>query len=175
MKKFISVVVLNLLIFSYALAADQNDPAAQAARDDYRAYLEQLKIINQQYKAVTNQMRDVIREEGIPVWNETTGEIELQKGLVANDTNPDIQETPTQMIVKVDLPGVNKKDVEVKIEDNQFLKVNAVRDSSKIVRLIRLPHTPGDESPKATLQQGVLTVTIAKAPQVQKQVVIPIQ
>ncbi len=164
-----------LAVSPYAFAVDQNDPAAQQAREDYRAYLEQLKRISQQYKEVTNQMKDVIREEGVPVWNETTGEIELQKGLVANDTYPGIFQTETQMVVKVDLPGVQKRDVQVRIEDTQILKINAVRDSAPIVRLIRLPFPAGEEVPRAVLEQGVLTVTIAKAADSKKQVLIPVQ
>lgn len=161
---------------AFASADDQNNLATQQAREDYRTYLAALKEINAQYKEVTNQMKEVIREEGIPVWNETTGEIEFQKGLIDEGTTSGIKETDSEMIVAIDLPGVKKQDVQVKIEDGRFLKVEAKREDVPVVKLIQLPAPAEAKSkPKATLADGVLTVKITKAPQIKTQVVVPVQ
>lgn len=177
MKKItLSMTAILLLSSSTILAEEQSNPATQQAREDYRTYLQGLKEINRQYKEVTNQMKEVIREEGIPVWNETTGEIDFQKGLLDNDAKSGIKETETEMTVIVDLPGVRKQDVQVKIEDGRFLKVEAKRESVPVIKLIQLP-APADAKtkPKASLENGVLTIKITKAPQTKTQVVIPIQ
>ena len=175
MKKYFVIFVL-LCIYSIQAFADSNDPATQRAREDYRTYLQALKEINQQYKEVTNQMKDVIREEGIPVWNEATGEIDFQKGLTGDEGKSGVKETDTEMTVIIDLPGIKKQDVQVKIEDGRFLKVEAKRDSVPVIKLIQLP-APADpkSKPKASLMDGVLTVKIIKAPQLKTQVVIPVQ
>lgn len=175
MKRYLTLFAL-ICISSIPVFAESNDPTVQQARKDYRSYLQALKEINQQYREVTNQMKEVIREEGIPVWNETTGEIEFQKGLIGDDNKSGIQETNTQMTVIVDLPGVKKQDVHVKIEDGRFLKVDAHRESVPVIKLIQLP-APADakSTPKASLENGVLTVKIVKASQNKTQVVIPVQ
>ncbi len=175
MKKYFALFAL-FCFYSIPAFSESNDPATQQAREDYRTYLQALKEINQQYKEVTNQMKDVIREEGIPVWNEATGEIEFQKGLTGDEGKSGVKETDTEMIVIIDLPGVKKQDVQVKIEDGRFLKVDAKRDSVPVIKLIQLP-APADakSKPQASLENGVLTVKIIKAPQVKTQVVIPVQ
>ena len=176
MKKIFSLIFAFAVFSSPAFTEDQNNQATQQAKEDYRAYLQALKGINTQYKEVTNQIKEVIREEGIPVWNETTGEIEFQKGLVNDPAQSGIKETDTEMTVTVDLPGVRKQDVQVKIEDGRFLKVDAVREGVPVVKLIHLP-APADEKskPKASLVDGVLNVKIVKAPQVKTQIVVPVQ
>lgn len=175
MKKFLVASVL--ICFHTMIAfAESNDPATQQAREDYRTYLQELKKINEQYKEVTSQMKEVLREEGIPVWNETTGEIEFQKGLGEEDPKNNIKENETEMTVIIDLPGIKKQDVQVKIEDGRFLKVDAKRDSVPVIKLIQLPAPADPKSvPKASLENGVLTVKIVKAPQIKTQVVIPVQ
>ncbi len=172
----LKLTVIFLLSSSACFAEEQSNPATQQAREDYRAYLQALKGISQQYKEVTSQMKEVLREEGVPVWNETTGEIEFQKGLVGDGPQEGIKESATEMIVTIDLPGVKKQDVQVKIEDGRFLKVDARRDSVPVIKLIQLP-APADpkSAPKASLENGVLTVKIIKAPQNKTQVVIPVQ
>ena len=175
MKKYFILLTL-VCFYSMPVFAESNDPATQQAREDYRTYLQALKEINRQYKEVTNQMKEVIREEGIPVWNETTGEIDFQRGLVGDDPQNGIKESATEMIVTIDLPGIKKQDVQVKIEDGRFLKVEAKRDSVPVIKLIQLP-APADAKakPRASLENGVLTVRIIKAPQNKTQVVIPVQ
>ena len=175
-KIFVVTLVLMVSYSTRASAENQSNSATQNAREDYRTYLQELKKINEQYKEVTNQMKEVLREEGIPVWNEVTGEIEFQKGLVDDPTKNGIKETDTEMSVAVDLPGVKKQDVQVKIEDGRFLKIEAKRKDVPVVKLIQLP-APADAKsrPKASLADGVLTVKIAKAPQIKTQVVVPIQ
>ena len=49
------------------------ESAYDQARVDYRAYLEQLKALNQQYKEVTGELKTIVQEEGLPVWNENAG------------------------------------------------------------------------------------------------------
>lgn len=177
MKKIvISMTAVFLFSSSHILAEEQSNPTTQQAREDYRAYLQALKGISKQYKEITSEMKEILREEGIPVWNEMTGEIEFQKGLMGDAAKSGIQETNTEMIVTIDLPGVKKNDVQVKIEDGRFLKVEAKREDIPVIKFIQLP-APADarSKPKASLENGVLIVKIVKASQIRTQVVIPVQ
>lgn len=84
-------MVFSLVLSSTAFAAnDPNDPAYERAREDYRAYLRGLKALNQQYKEFSSEMRKIMQEEGLPVWEESTGGLDARKG---NFGDADIQET----------------------------------------------------------------------------------
>ena len=89
----------------------------------------------------------------------------------------DIYETPNELVVKADLPDVNEKDIDVRVENNlltirgerkfeksvseeNFLRVE--RTYGSFSRSFSLPNTVNPETFGAEYKNGVLTVTLPK-------------
>jgi HSP20 family protein len=89
----------------------------------------------------------------------------------------DIYETPNDLVVKADLPDVNEKDIDVRVENNlltirgerkfeksvseeNFLRVE--RTYGSFSRSFSLPNTVKAETIAAEYKNGVLTVTLPK-------------
>jgi len=88
----------------------------------------------------------------------------------------DISETPEEFLVKAELPAVDKKDINIEI-DNGLLTLTGERhfeedDNKKhhrverffgsFTRTFSLPETVSDENVKAEFNNGLLTVTLLK-------------
>jgi HSP20 family protein len=89
----------------------------------------------------------------------------------------DIYETPNELVVKADLPDVNEKDIDVRVE-NSLLTIRGERKFEKSVseenflrvertygafsRSFSLPNTVNAEAIGADYKDGVLTVTLPK-------------
>ncbi|MBW6470544.1 MAG: Hsp20/alpha crystallin family protein [Methanosarcinaceae archaeon] len=90
----------------------------------------------------------------------------------------DVKEEGDKIIVKTDVPGVDKKDVEISVKDN-VLEINAKCSKESDVeeegyvrhermynsfhRAIMLPSFVTQEGAKAKLDDGVLTLTLPKS------------
>jgi HSP20 family protein len=89
----------------------------------------------------------------------------------------DIYETPNELVVKADLPDVNEKDIDIRVENNlltirgerkveksvseeNFLRVE--RTYGSFSRSFSLPNTVNSEAIGADYKNGVLTVTLPK-------------
>ena len=90
----------------------------------------------------------------------------------------DINESSDTFIIKADLPGINKSDIEVKIEENVLIlnakrkidkkNVNekyhfSERRSGTFSRSFKLPKSVKEEKITADFEIGVLTINIPKA------------
>jgi HSP20 family protein len=89
----------------------------------------------------------------------------------------DVKETDDTVIVSIDLPGVDKKDVEISVTDDE-LRVSANRKTEmqveekgyhkrerscdKFERMVKLPVAVRSEEAKAQLADGVLEITLPK-------------
>ncbi|XP_078174772.1 18.1 kDa class I heat shock protein-like [Carex rostrata] len=90
----------------------------------------------------------------------------------------DWKETPEAHIVKADIPGVKKEEVKVEVEEGNVLKISGERNkekeekndkwhrmersSGKFMRRFRLPENAKVDQVKASMDNGVLTVTVPK-------------
>ncbi|XP_058207182.1 17.4 kDa class I heat shock protein-like [Rhododendron vialii] len=90
----------------------------------------------------------------------------------------DWRETPDAHIIKADLPGLDKREVKVEIEDGRILQISGEsrreqeekddkwhrveRIVGRFVRRFRLPENARVDQVKATMENGVLSVVIPK-------------
>jgi HSP20 family protein len=97
-------------------------------------------------------------------------------GTLAGMVTPvDIEETDEAFIVELDLPGVTREDVSIDLQDAELVVSGEVRERERSGKLRRharrsgsfeyrvgLPGEVDPESVKASLRDGVLTITCAK-------------
>ncbi|XP_021909602.1 18.2 kDa class I heat shock protein [Carica papaya] len=95
------------------------------------------------------------------------------------NTRVDWKETPEAHVFKADLPGMKKEEVKVEIEDDRVLQISGERhvekedkndtwhrverSSGKFSRRFRLPENVKMDQVMASMENGVLTVTVPKA------------
>jgi len=99
----------------------------------------------------------------------------------------DVQDKDKEIVVKVDMPGVDKNDVEIDIKNNMlYINANTHREKeeekegyvmrerafSRFARTFSLPANVATEGAKAKLEDGVLTITIPKAEIEEKQKIL---
>ncbi|XP_061979651.1 18.1 kDa class I heat shock protein-like [Populus nigra] len=94
------------------------------------------------------------------------------------NTRVDWKETPEAHVFKADLPGLKKEEVKVEVEDDRVLQISGERNvekedkndtwhrversSGKFFRRFRLPEDAKMDQVKASMENGVLTVTVPK-------------
>ncbi|XP_059429684.1 18.2 kDa class I heat shock protein-like [Corylus avellana] len=77
------------------------------------------------------------------------------------NTRLDWRETPRAHVLKASLPGFVDEDVLVELQDDRVLQVSV--ESSKFVSRFKVPDDAMLDQLKASMHNGVLTVTIPKA------------
>jgi HSP20 family molecular chaperone IbpA len=186
MRKLLIVFGLFTFIGPTSFAADANDlnnVNYDEVRQNYRVYLQELKKLSGQYKEFTGEMRKIMQEEGFPVWDENSGGPgvappgQLDELVDIRGDGYTIQNREKDMTVNIELPGLKKDSIKVAIQDQKRLRVTGSRkmDNGEIDRWIDLPALGNEKGQKAKYEDGVLTITISKAPETKKEVYIPVK
>jgi HSP20 family molecular chaperone IbpA len=165
MKRAFILLALCATVSPVWAANNQQDAALEQAKADYRVYLQQLGELSKQYGQVTGEMKKVIKEEGIPVFDEDTGQISISHDIDFESNGP-IEETDKEYRVTVDLAGARKSSIKAYIEDDKILHVEGIKrvgnKDKKIEKKVELPAAVSDKKPRAKYEDGLLTVTIRK-------------
>ncbi|MGH9326355.1 MAG: Hsp20/alpha crystallin family protein [Terriglobia bacterium] len=89
----------------------------------------------------------------------------------------DIYETDHDLVLKAELPGVDPKELEVRVEDNTLYLKGERKQETEVkeenyrrversygtfIRTFSLPHTINTEDIRADYKDGILTLTMAK-------------
>lgn len=160
-----------------AFAADTDaNPAYDQARQDYKIYMQELKKLSQQYRELTGEMQKVINEEGYPSFSEDGGIDVVKPGQAAPAAaGADVKESGKEVTVQLDLPGLDRKDLKVSIENQKTLRVRGKRKATgeAVERLIALPSAA--EGAQGQYEDGVLTVKAKKAPETKTEVAVPVR
>ncbi|XP_031286307.1 18.2 kDa class I heat shock protein-like [Pistacia vera] len=130
-----------------------------------------------------NQRSSVFDPFSLDVWDPFKGFSSLstrfpeETSAIVN-TRIDWRETPDAHVFKADLPGLKKEEVKVEIEDDRVLQISGARNiekedknetwhrversSGKFSRRFQLPENVKMDQIKASMENGVLTVTVPK-------------
>ena len=73
----------------------------------------------------------------------------------------DINETDDQIAITVELPGVNKEDIDINVMEDK-VEVNVKTESRKYFKSIDLTSLVETESSKATYKNGILDLVLSK-------------
>lgn len=103
--------------------------------------------------------------------NRGRGFYESNKGAMTN-----VAETESQFVVEVVLPGFDKSDIQINVEDSRLNITATPKDDEQhytyqefkrrtVNRSFRLPKTVDQEQIAAKMEHGILTITLQKAAQ----------
>ena len=135
-----------------------------------------MKELSKQYKQITGEITKVAKEEGVPSWDEATGEIQIKPYVEPLQTLADgssIQENEKEMIVSVDLPGFKRNSIEVKLREGNVLHLTAQKKTGEsLEKTIKLPSPAQEKGVRARYEDGVLTVHVPRA--ASKEITVPV-
>ena len=118
-----------------------------------------------------------LQEQINRLFNHTFDRASQESSLSAWAPSVDIYETENELIIKADLPDLNEKDIDIRVENNMltirgerkfeqkvkeenYLRVE--RTFGSFSRSFSLPNTVNTEAIKAEYKQGVLSVELPK-------------
>ncbi|XP_062102639.1 17.3 kDa class I heat shock protein-like [Humulus lupulus] len=119
----------------------------------------------------------------LEVWDPFKDLTSTETSALAN-ARIDWKETPEAHVFKADVPGLKKEEMKVEVEEGRVLQISGERNvekedknetwhrversSGKFVRRFRLPENAKADQVRASMENGVLTVTVPKEEKAKK-------
>ncbi len=188
MKRVSSAVFFGFLFFLIPVSSQAADDTTtynkEQLKQDYRAFLQQFKALNAQYKDVTGEISKVMKEEGVPAFDlgDKSTSVSSDKNIALLSykemgEGAYIKENDKEIELMVDLPGYKRDSIKINLQDGNKLLVTAKRQIETFTRsyerTFELPAPADDRSTRASFVDGVLTIKIPKL--ATKQVTIPVR
>ncbi len=191
MKKILWVLTFFAFVFflsaeRYTLYAEDTTSTynKEQLKQDYRAFLQQFKALNAQYKDVTGEISKVMKEEGVPQFDlgDKTTSVSSDKSIAISNykeigEGAYIKENDREIELMVDLPGYKRDSIKINLQDGNKLLISSKRQIENYTRsyerTFELPVPADDRGTRASFVDGVLTVKIPKL--ATKQVTIPVR
>ena len=178
-----TVIFVSAAGFAMGNTQDQDNrtsSATERAKQDYRAYLDQLKVLGAQYNQITGETKKIIKEEGVPVFDEATGQIKITHDLDFSERVQPVKESDDDIRITFEIPGVKKESLKVTVENDRMLHVKGIRKVENrdisINKSIELPASADTaKKPQASYEDGVLTVIVRKIQTPKKEIEIPVR
>ena len=158
-------------ILAFMFMAEVACAATPAQSDDIYKDLDQLKL---QIRKMKREMSGLIKE----VTEDYSSDSRALVDGWGQDIRIDVTETEKDVLVRADLPGMDKDKIEVTLEQNKLLKIAGSRDVMKnqssqgvvvqerargvFSRTIELPVECRSDGIKASYSNGVLDISIPK-------------
>ena len=184
MMKKISVFLLFIFISTACAASDtqnRNTAVVEEAKKEYAAFLQKLNALNKQYGQVTGEVKKIVKEQGVPVWDDKEGKFKISRDVDFSD-NGSVYETENEIKIGLERPGLKKESIHITIEDGKTLHIHALKkvtDPGQPDEVINetydLPVFVTDSKPKAKYEDGILTITVQKPAISQKTVAVSVQ
>lgn len=189
MKRILFWTAAGFLTAVPAMAQDDQNRATgryytsqnrEELQRDMRENAKELKALAQDFRAFYGDLKDAVQESGIADIAGAAPAVEDGFGAY------DISEDGESMVVRVDLPGVDKKDLSVKLVGSKQILFSGRRSpaASSDQRVIKgrrhegpfewtldLPYEARDKNILADYQNGVLTVRVPRKPAPAEEVV----
>ncbi|WP_122090508.1 Hsp20/alpha crystallin family protein [Halalkalicoccus subterraneus] len=105
---------------------------------------------------------DIFREIERMMNDVMGGGVEVNDAGFGSDTHVDIHETDEEIRVIADLPGVEKEDIGLTC-DGKALTISAANDRREYDERVTLPGQVDEHSARATYNNGILEVVLARA------------
>jgi HSP20 family molecular chaperone IbpA len=174
----------SCVLSSTACAQDQNTNFnKEQAQQDYRVFLQKLKELNAQYKEVTGQIAQVVKEEGVPKWDMGDSQQKIDEIFPRQDTTlipmsgVSIKDAEKETTVTVELPGIKRDTIKIAVQDGTRLSISATRktdnETKNLEKAIDLPSAVDPKTAKASYEDGILTIKLTKTGG--KEVLIPVR
>lgn len=174
MKKIIPIVLILIATVGVIHAQDLTDERTAEELAVMRKKLGRLQ------REMNSMMRDVIMNAGAGV-----PAPDISGSAFGGDVNVDILQTDKNVIVRADLPGMQKDKIDIILENNRMLKIAGSREITKSVntpgvvkqerfsgrfeKVVELPCEVENSGVNAVYKDGVLEVSIPKRVQTKKE------
>lgn len=126
--------------------------------DPFELFDEIMKMVEEEFERIQQEFMQTVQRV------DSTPQVIMRKSAINEDNSVEIIEKDDEIRVIVELPGVKKENVKLKVSGNKLI-VQAQNDEKKYYKEIELPTDVDEKSAKATYNNGVLQVILKKQTQ----------
>jgi HSP20 family protein len=155
--------------YAPARAPDAEQQSEEATMRDFQALRRKMGVVRRELDLLMRDMASTV-----------SGAVAGQPaaGVYGSDVYVDVMQTEKNVVVKADLPGMDKDKISITLDNNRFLKISGSREvmksekapgvvrrerfSGSFMKIVELPCEVTPAGINATYKDGVLEVVIPK-------------